>query len=461
MASHTDQNIVLIGFPGVGKSSIGKLVAERLNLEFIDTDSLIEHREARPITKIFRESGEPYFRQVEKQVIREISLKSRCVISTGGGCVLDQENIANLRTNSVLVYLSATQEALFERLQHDQDRPLLLGKSRWELADKLKDLMKRRAFHYIQTPNIIDVTCLSIDAIVAKIVGIYTDEITIKLVGLVGSNLKKSLSPLMHNAGFHFQNLNFHYQCFETEDLGALVERVKELGIVGFNVTFPYKTAIVSYLDELESTAEAIGAVNTVVNTEGCLIGYNTDVQGALDYLTKTISQERPGYQLAGRTAVVLGTGGAARALTFGLKTLDCNVHVLGRSMEKAQQIGDRFEVGFGALSDLQSLNPDLIVNASTLGMGDTIGESLVPKNLLKPDHIIFDLVYYPIRTKLLEDAQAVGAVTVDGVGMLVRQGGYSYTLWTGRKAPLLLMERVTRKFLETYKEEAPSWRRD
>ncbi|MBN2053598.1 shikimate dehydrogenase [bacterium] len=442
-------NIVLIGYPGVGKSSIGRGVAEAMGLPFLDTDEMIVAREGRPITKIFRESGESHFRRLEHEIIARVSEERGTVISTGGGCVLDERNVENLRRRGMLVFLSATPEAIYDRIKDQEERPLLLGKSRWELAEKVRLLMKRRAFQYLRTTNVIDVTCLTAPEIIDRIVRLYRGELSIRLVGLIGSKLETTLSPLMHNAAFHYQKLDFHYQCFETDDLAAIVARVRELGIAGFNVTFPYKTIICEYLDELSGVAAAIGAVNTVYHRDGRLIGDNTDSPGALEHLRAVLAYRRSGYELAGKRALVLGTGGAARALVHALSTACCKVCVLGRDRAKAETVGNRFGVEWGDLSELGHQRPDILVNATVVGMGETAGRSLVPEDCIVPGQIVFDVVYFPMQTELLRAAVERGAMAVDGVGMLVRQGALSYHGWTGKKPPLLLMERVVRQFLK------------
>jgi len=442
------RNLVLIGFPGVGKSSVGRAAAERLSLPFVDTDELIERREGRPITRIFRASGEPYFRELERQVIAEVAASGGVVISTGGGCVQDPRNIAALERNGVIVYLTATPEAIFERLQHQTNRPLLLFKTRWELAEKIRSLMKRRAFDYIQTTNVIDVTCPSREEVVSRVVAIYRGELRIRLFGLVGENLERTLSPLMHNAAFNHQGLHCHYHCFETGDLPAVVARMRRLGISGINVTFPYKEAILPLLDELSPEVQAIGAANTVTNRGGRLVGTNTDAPGALAYLKRVLHRRRPDTELAGLRAVIFGYGGAARAVAYALRNVGCRVTLCGRNGAKAARTAENLGVDWARPDALDWGRVELLVNATPLGMGELADRTPVPAERLHPGMIVYDLVYHPLETRLLREARERSCLTVDGLGMLVHQGAMSYSQWLGRRAPRYLMERVTRRYL-------------
>jgi len=449
-------NIVLIGFPGVGKSSIGKLVAERLALPFVDTDEEIVRQEGRPITHIFRESGEPFFRELERGVIRQVSQLEGAVISTGGGSVLDPGNVELLGQHGHLIYLTATPEAVYERLKDQTDRPLLLAQTRWELAEKIRQLMRRRAFDYIQSTNVIDVTCLDREDVADRIIRIYRGELRICLYGLVGGNLERTLSPLMHNAAFNHHRLPCLYHCFETDDLQAVVARVRRLRIAGFNVTFPYKQTILPLLDELTPEARAIGAANTITNQNGRLTGSNTDAPGAVRYLRAVLQRKAPGFALAGARAVVIGYGGAGRAVAYGLMQAGCRLTLAGRRAEAAAEAAGSLGASHIPLQQLNCAEFDLLVNATPVGMGELQDETPISCAALRPGMIVYDLVYSPLETRLLREAAASGCIAVDGLGMLLHQGALSYQQWTGRRAPRYLMERVIKRYLANPQTVSP-----
>ncbi len=448
-----DKNIVLIGFPGVGKSSIGKKVAEILNFKFIDTDEEIVKIDKRPITKIFRESGEDYFRELEKKVVKDVSKEKKAVISTGGGVVLFPENIENLKKNGILFLLTASFEVIFKRLLNEQSRPLLLHKDRWELAQKIRNLLKRRAFQYVQTSNVIDVTCYDVNKIAQKIVNVYLGKEKIYLVGLVGKYLEKTLSPLMHNTAFHYQNLPFFYMCFETDDLDSLVKRVKKLGIKGFNVTYPYKIEIIKYIDQLSPEAKKIKAINTVLNQNGKLIGFNTDAIGSFEYFQSCLKKEKIYLNPQNTIIAVIGTGGASRAIVYQFKKYFPNIIVFGRKIEKINNLVKDFGVEGDLLINFNKYKWDVLIHCTPVGMANP-SQSIIPSDYIIPNKIVYDIVYFPLETKLLKMAKTKNCLTIDGLGMLIYQGAYSYEIWTGKKAPRYLMEKVTRNYLKKVENE-------
>lgn len=439
--------IVLIGFSGTGKSEVGKILSQRLGLKFLDTDAFIEAKENRSIAEIFARCGEGYFRQLEKELVASLADADNLVISTGGGVVMDKENVKNLKKNGILIYLIATKEAIYERIKNDDSRPLLSGKN---MMEKIESLLRRRSMDYLQTNNIVDVTCLSFDQVADRIIKIINGEIKMTIVGLVGSATETSLSPLIHNASFNYLGLDFYYLRLETEDLAELVERAKNLGLGGFNVTMPYKIEIIKFLDQLDDVAKSVGAVNTVVNREGRLIGYNTDVLGALSHLHQHLQTAglKPEQYLPGKLAVIIGAGGAARAIAFCLKREKCRVIIVNRTLSRAKSLAEEFKLEYASFADLRELQPQILVNTTPLGSADLIHLSPIDPSILQPKMIVWELVYNPVRTKLLQEAEKRGCLTVDGLGMLVHQGAASFELWTGKKAPVHLMFEVAKKYL-------------
>lgn len=271
-----------------------------------------------------------------------------------------------------------------------------------------------------------------------------------KVVGLLGYPVAHSFSPPMHNAAFKALGLDWVYLAFNVEPrwLPAAVDGIRALGFMGVNVTIPHKEAILSFLDEIDPLAELIGAVNTVVVKEGKLVGYNTDASG----FWRSLKEE--GVDPKGRQALILGAGGAARAVAFTLLKQGCSrLYIANRTYHRAQELAwDLAKVGSIQVEtipleedSLASVLPevDLIINTTSVGMEGKGGELPLRAGRLEARHIVYDLVYNPPRTKLLEIASSRGCQAISGRSMLLYQGAEAFTLWTGREAPLGVMKQV------------------
>lgn len=272
-----------------------------------------------------------------------------------------------------------------------------------------------------------------------------------RLVGLIGYPVEHTRSPQMHNAAFEALGLNYCYVPLPVApaDVGAAIAGLAALGFVGVNVTIPHKQAVIPYLDELSAEAQAIGAVNTIVFASGRRIGYNTDGPGFLRALTDR------GFSVAGKRALVLGAGGAARAVVYALAQAGGEATVVNRTEARAAALAAELRryvpgpVQSGALDAEQIARlasaVDLVVNATSLGMGAHVGESPWPADVPFPSAAIaYDLVYAGAAgarpTAFLRQAEAVGAQTLDGSYMLVYQGALAFEKWTGQSAPIEVM---------------------
>jgi len=245
-------------------------------------------------------------------------------------------------------------------------------------------------------------------------------------------------SPLgvaMHNAAYRALDLPFVYVAFGVEDTRQAVLAVRYLGMRGLGVSMPHKIAIMQYLDVIDETAAEIGAVNTVVNDEGRLTGYNTDWSGA----TRAIQEQ---VEVAGTRSVVVGAGGAARAIVYGLVREQSQVTVYDRTADRgaalAQDLGARFG---GTLDSLGAVDDyDILVNATSVGF-HAPEESIVPPSALRAGKVVLDVVFIPPRTRLVQDAEARGCVAIPGTRMLVHQAARQFELYTGQEAPFEVME--------------------
>jgi shikimate dehydrogenase len=273
--------------------------------------------------------------------------------------------------------------------------------------------------------------------------------------GIVGDPIEHSLSPAMQNAAFAAAGLDFVYVAFRLPR-GAAREcaaAVRTLNLCGLNVTVPHKVEILPFLDAVDPGAARIGAVNTIVNAGGRLTGYNTDAVGFLQGI------EAKGISLEGADVVVLGAGGAARAVVFSLVERGARVSVLNRDEARAKALANDVSASYGrpvahcALGEqsLQSLLPGaaLLVNTTSVGMHPLTDATPCPAALLRPGLAVCDIVYNPRSTLLLREAAGRGAATVDGVEMLVRQGAKAFELWTGIGAPVEVMRAVVVRELD------------
>ncbi len=266
-----------------------------------------------------------------------------------------------------------------------------------------------------------------------------------KICCVIGSPIQHSLSPPMHNSAFNALQLDYIYVAFKVSpsQLGEAVTGLKTLNIAGFNVTIPHKETIIKYIDILEPSAIEIGAVNTIIRKDDELIGTNTDCDGALYCLRDQ------GIDPSGMKITILGAGGAARAVGYAFSKYCDTLIFLNRTQKRAQMLSSEFKEN-GVRSKHFPLNKtgiaqsleqtDMLVNATSVGMSPRIEESIIPPNLLKPELIVFDLVYNPIETRLLSDARENGLTVIDGAQMLVYQGAIAFEKWTGKKAPVNIM---------------------
>ncbi len=275
------------------------------------------------------------------------------------------------------------------------------------------------------------------------------------MVGLIGWPVGHSLSSAMHNAAFAELGLNWCYVPLPVrpERLEEAVRGLVALGFAGANVTVPHKEMVMAYLDEVTPGAQAIGAINTIVVRGGRTIGHNTDWRGFLSAL------RQGGFAPEGRRAVILGAGGAARAVAYALASAGSQVIILNRTLKHAEALVEDLSSLFpSSLTCLpltsealgeEAAKAHLLVNATPVGMWPEVESSLWPEELPFPKHLtLFELVYNPLRTKLVKQAASAGAKTIEGLGMLVNQGALAFELWTGIRPSLETMYKACYQIL-------------
>jgi shikimate dehydrogenase len=260
------------------------------------------------------------------------------------------------------------------------------------------------------------------------------------IAAVIGDPVKHSLSPVIHNVGFRSLGIDWVYVACEVKEGEAqsALDAMKALGLRGLSVTMPHKTAIASLVDSVSAASQALHSVNTVEVAADCsLIGHSTDGDGLVSSL------KEQGVSVNGQVILILGAGGAARSVIDALHRHACRqIFVANRSLDNAQTAVALAPSIATAISTTDSTslfeaaaNSDIIINATSVGMTkspEIVSESAISVDLIRPDHIVVDLVYHPIETELLRQARRRGALAIDGLGMLVHQAALQQQIWTG-----------------------------
>jgi shikimate dehydrogenase len=271
-----------------------------------------------------------------------------------------------------------------------------------------------------------------------------------RLCGVIGNPVEHSLSPAIHNAAFQKLGLNYVYLAFPVADVESAIRGIRALGNVrGFSVTIPHKVAVMPYLDEVETTAQHIGSVNTIVVEQGKLLGYNTDALGALRALTDA------GVTLKGQRVLMVGSGGAARAIAFALanQTGIDRLTILGIEDAERRHLVDDLRAKSAVAVEEAQLNAatlgeaikgsHVLLHCTPIGMSPNIDRTCIPAAFLHASLTVMDIVYNPLETRLLRDAKAAGCRTIRGLEMFLNQAVAQFELWTQQPAPADVMRTV------------------
>ena len=260
---------------------------------------------------------------------------------------------------------------------------------------------------------------------------------TTKLYGIIGYPVEYSLSPLMHNTAFEALGENRVYVPLQTKNVKAAIIGMRGLNIRGVSVTHPHKEQVMELLDEIDPVAQKIGSVNTVAAREKAgrswLYGTNTDWMGLNQALTDYT-------ELKGKKAVILGAGGAAKAIGFGLQEEGVTVTIKSRTESRGRQLAEQLECPWISLYDEPEESADILINTTSVGMKPNSEASPIESAWLSGYQVVMDIVYAPLKTKLLGEAEAAGCICVNGLEMLLYQGVAQFELWTGVKAPVDVM---------------------
>ncbi len=275
-----------------------------------------------------------------------------------------------------------------------------------------------------------------------------------KILCVIGHPIGHSMSPPMHNAAIRDLNLDYVYVAFDVHpnDLKYALEGFKALRIKGINVTIPHKINVIQYLDEVDPLAVQIGAVNTIKNENGVLLGKNTDALGCKMALIEA------GCKLMNKKVLFIGAGGAARAITFSIAEDVDQIVILNRTVQHAKYLTTSLEKNFNKKYNAKELNrenlkkelinSDILINSTSIGMEPRATESLVPKEFLHSSIFVFDAIYNPLETRLIKDAKESGCRTLGGLDMLVNQGALAFEWWIGKTPNKMLMKKKIIEFL-------------
>ncbi len=266
-----------------------------------------------------------------------------------------------------------------------------------------------------------------------------------KVIGIFGDPVEHSLSPLIHNEAFQYLGLDYCYVPFHVkkEKLKEAVDGIRALNIKGVNVTVPHKEEVIQYLEELSEEAKNIGAVNTILNKEGILKGFNTDAKGFI------YSLKEAEVSINNKNVLIIGAGGAARALIYGILNEGGTVFIYNRTIEKAKALEERFK-NLGSINVLDKIEKNIvekmqiIVNATSLGLrkNDPLP---FPPELLNASQIYCDIVY--TETMMMKKAEGIGCTVLGGIGMLLWQAIFAFEIWTGIQPPIELLKKVLTKY--------------
>jgi shikimate dehydrogenase len=246
---------------------------------------------------------------------------------------------------------------------------------------------------------------------------------------IFGNPVRHSKSPAIHNEWFKHYNINAAYLAFEVNDISNAITAMKTLNIQGASVTLPFKESVMDCLDHIDENALQIGAVNTIINKNGILSGFNTDFKAAIKPLKS--------FGIKNKKVCIIGAGGAAKAVAYGIKKNRGNLTIINRSIKKGEKIALKYDAKFICMDEINQMKDfeaDIIINTTSIGMYPDVKNSPFPSNLLNSKMIVMDIIYNPLKTLLLKEAQSRGCTTIDGLSMFIHQGASQFTLWTGIK---------------------------
>jgi shikimate dehydrogenase len=255
---------------------------------------------------------------------------------------------------------------------------------------------------------------------------------------IFGNPVRHSKSPVIHTACFQHHQINAVYLAFEIDEISKGIKAMRSLNIKGASVTIPFKESIMDHLDWIDEDALTIGAVNTVVNQDGKLSGFNTDYKAAIAPL-------KP-FGLANKRICIIGAGGAAQAVAYGIHKKKGDLVIINRNKQRGQNLAFKYKADFIPLDEVNKrgdINPDIIINTTSIGMHPDSENLAYPSTHMHSKMVVMDIVYNPLKTKLLLEAKKKGCTTIDGLSMFIHQGAAQFKIWTGISPDIKLMRKT------------------
>ena len=247
-----------------------------------------------------------------------------------------------------------------------------------------------------------------------------------KLYCIFGNPVKHSKSPEIHNIWFKQFKINSIYTAFEVNNIANAVNAIKTLNIQGASITIPFKESVMEYIDHVDKNALEIGAVNTVINQKGELTGFNTDYKAAIEPLKL--------FGIKHKKVCIIGAGGAAQAVAYGIKKNSGDIVIINRSRQKGERLALKYRAEFISMDELAKLNKlkiDIIINTTSIGMYPDVEKTPFPSRLLNSKMVVMDIIYNPVKTKLLSQAESKGCIIVNGMSMFMHQAAAQFKIWT------------------------------
>lgn len=432
------KNIVIIGLPGSGKTACGQRLAQMLGRKFVDLDTLVEKTAGTSINVIFAEKGEDAFRNMETQAAQKTAAENGIIIATGGGIVLRPENMEILAKNGIILFLNRPPEKIAQDIL-TYNRPLIQKD-----PQKIFSIYKERIGLYQKYYDIEIKNQGTMEEVLFKLkkIAVMATETKEVKFAVIGSPIVHSLSPNIHLPLLRrfYNKVSYIREEVLFEQLPNWLNRVRQENFSGFNITMPYKREIMPLLDYIDAEAVLLDSVNTVVNQNGILKGYNTDAEGF------KLALRQKGKSLTKSNIVILGSGGVAGTLALkavkegankisiaAIKTLEAQKILLGAAALNCKTV---MEITGFSKPELTKIckEADILINATPLGMTGIKADFADTAFLqaLAPQSLVCDLIYSPARTNLLKQAENLGLDTMGGLNMLIYQAILADALFLG-----------------------------
>ena len=440
------KNIVLIGLPGCGKSTLGKKLAYEKKMNFIDLDEKIEHDAGMIINDIFAQFGEDRFRALETKASIVVSSLENTVISAGGGIIVREENMRALEQNGVIIFMNRDLAAIIKDIK-TETRPLLK-----QDPNKITELYHQRLPLYRKYSDY-EIANNSIETSLKELIDIADIANRTMRFAVIGDPIAHSKSPDIHLPVLQrlCRDATYERVQVKTGGLDTWMKRVRDEKIDGFNVTMPQKIDIIPYLDKIDADAKLYGAVNTVIRRGDKLYGSNTDGNGFLTMFTQR------GRSFESADIVMLGAGGAATTIALKIaneKPKSVTVMARAEEKEKMQLICDtikkidpKIKTTYDTLTSENlskyCVKANVLINATPIGMKD-VGDEFENFEFLKTmqkDSAVCDLIYHPMETNLLKNAEQNGLNAIGGIGMLINQALLADEMYIDKKINLQAMQ--------------------